>query len=191
MDIKDLWARAVDGFGERVRGVADDQWDKPTPCTDWNVRNLVNHVAGELLWAAELGGGRTMAEVGDRFEGDVLGGDPKATVEQGAEAAINTFRGDHAEQIDTTQGKLPFQQYLGQMFVDALVHSWDLAVATGQNTTLDPGLCAIAYQQSAAVREMIDGARQAGIFGAEVQVPEDATDQDKLLGLLGRDPAAG
>lgn len=189
VEINDLRVRALDGFRERVRGVSDDQWDEPTPCTEWSVRDLVNHIASELLWSAELGRGRTMTEVGDRFEGDVLGDDPEGALERAADASIEAFRGEHASEVDTTQGRLPVENYLGQMFVDALVHSWDLAVATGQDTTLDPELCAVAYEQSSAVREMIDGAREAGIFGAEVPVADDADDQAKLLGLFGRDPA--
>ncbi len=189
MDVNELHARAVGGFVERVRGIGDDQWDGPTPCTDWTVRDLVNHLAGELLWSVELGRGQTMADVGDRFEGDLLGEDPKATVEQAAAASLSTFEGDHASEIDTSQGRMPVEHYLGQMFVDALVHTWDLAVATGQDRSLDPEACAVAYQLSAGTREAIDGARQAGIFGAEVAVGEDANDQAKLLGLLGRNPS--
>ena len=58
------------------RGVGEDQWGAPTPCADWDVRELVNHVAGEDLWTAPLLEGSTIEEVGDRFDGDLLGDDP-------------------------------------------------------------------------------------------------------------------
>jgi uncharacterized protein (TIGR03086 family) len=185
----ELRARALDGFRERVRGVGEGQWDDPTPCTEWTVRDLVQHVASELLWSVELGRGASLAEVGDRFEGDVLRDDPQGVVERAVEASVETFRGDHAEEIDTTQGSIPVEHYLTQMLVDALVHSWDLAVATGQDAALDPGLCTEVYRRSVAAHAEIEGARQVGVFGPEVEVDADASHQDKLLALLGRDPS--
>ena len=73
-EIIELYRRAVDEFDRRVSEIGDDQWDDPTPCTDWNVRELVNHVAAEDLWVPPLVDGMTLEEVGDRFDGDVLGG---------------------------------------------------------------------------------------------------------------------
>src|SRR6202051_4679497 len=68
--------RASKGFVERARQIGEQQWSAATPCTEWNVRLLVNHVAGEYLWVPEMLSGRTIAEVGDRLDGDVLGADP-------------------------------------------------------------------------------------------------------------------
>ena len=191
MDTNDHRARALDGFVTRVRGVRPDQWDAPTPCTEWNIRDLVNHVTGELFWSVDLAAGRTIREVGDRYDGDLLGDDPVRTVEEITPASVAAFRGDHAAVVDTSMGPLPVDVYLTQMLTDALVHSWDLAVATGQDTTLDPAGCQLAYERTLAAREQVDAARGVGVFGPEVPVDEAAPAQDKLLGLLGRDPAAG
>ena len=77
-DVRTLYRRAQDTFGARVHGVADDQWTSATPCSDWDVRTLVNHVLSEVRWAVPLFAGRTVADVGDRFAGDLLGDDPLA-----------------------------------------------------------------------------------------------------------------
>jgi uncharacterized protein (TIGR03086 family) len=78
MDIPAMFDRAVAEFDARVRQIGDHQWQAATPDEDWCVRDLVNHLVGEDLWAPPLLAGSTIAEVGDRFEGDVLGSDPEA-----------------------------------------------------------------------------------------------------------------
>ena len=66
-DQAELHRRAVEEFGARVKAVADDQWELPTPCSDWNVRQLVNHLVYENRWTVPLMGGSTIAEVGEKF----------------------------------------------------------------------------------------------------------------------------
>ena len=87
MDVANLHNRAVAEFGSRVENIGDEQWHAPTPCEDWDVRALVNHVTGEALWAPPLMNGATIEEVGDRFDGDVLGDDPKARWRAAADEA--------------------------------------------------------------------------------------------------------
>ena len=76
MDVNTLYHRSVEFFADRVNAVKDDQWGDPTPCSEWTVRDLVNHMTYENLWTVPLMEGATIEEVGDRFEGDVLGEDP-------------------------------------------------------------------------------------------------------------------
>ena len=70
------------------KAVKNDQWVDPTPCTEWSVRELVNHVVAEELWTAPLLRGKTIREVGSQFDGDVLGEDPLARARAGAEEAV-------------------------------------------------------------------------------------------------------
>lgn len=188
METNELRAKALQDFSLRVRGLEADQWVAPTPCAEWDVRTLVVHVVSELLWSVELGRGATLEEVGDRFDGDVLGADPVATADAAIEASVATFRGDHAAQIHTSQGLLPAEHYLTQMLTDAVVHTWDLAVASGQDRTVDAAASRRAYERALEARAEIAAAREVGLFGPQVPVPDDASDLDKLLGLLGRDP---
>src|SRR3954471_20256222 len=67
--------RATAHFGDLVQKVGSDQWESATPCSDWDVRALVNHLVYEARWAPPLLAGRTIADVGDQFDGDLLGAD--------------------------------------------------------------------------------------------------------------------
>ena len=81
MHVTDLHRRSVEGFVARLDALApldDDVWSAPTPCPEWDVRALVNHIVNEDLWTVPLMEGATIDEVGDRFDGDLLGDDPIA-----------------------------------------------------------------------------------------------------------------
>jgi Mycothiol maleylpyruvate isomerase N-terminal domain len=96
MDIPAMFGRAVAEFDARVAQIGDDQWQAATPDEDWMVRDLVNHLVGEDLWAPPLLAGSTIAEVGDRFEGDVLGSEPKAAWAAASAAAVRAVQADGA-----------------------------------------------------------------------------------------------
>jgi uncharacterized protein (TIGR03086 family) len=187
MDLVELFGRAVDGFTQRAQLVRPDQWTGPTPCTEWDVRALVNHVVYEQRWMVPLFAGATIAEVGDRFEGDLLGDSPDATVDEAAEQAKATVAAPGA--MDTTVhlsfGETPSREYAYQLFADHLIHAWDLAVAIGADPTLDPD----AVDELARwFVDQEDSYRQVGAIGPRVEVPASAGTQDRLIGAFGRDP---
>jgi uncharacterized protein (TIGR03086 family) len=185
MDLNTLYRRTVEGWADRVNAVGDDQWQLPTPCTEWNVRELVNHVVGEDLWTGPLMRGSTIEEVGDRFDGDLLGDDPLRR----ALAAATEATGAVAELLPTggtvhlSYGEEQMEEYVHQIAVDHLIHGWDLAAATGGDTGLDPELVQ-AVATWFADRE--DLYRQAGAIGPRAQSPGGP--QGDLLAGFGRDP---
>ena len=121
-----------------------DDWSDPTPCTDWNVRALVNHVVGEDRWTKPLVDGKTIAEVGDAFDGDLLGEDPKGSAMAAADEALTAVaeRLPAGGKVHLSYGEEDIAEYICQLVADHLIHGWDLAVATGQNRDLDPELVA-------------------------------------------------
>src|SRR5207253_3519139 len=94
VNTQDIYRRAVEEFGRRMDAVRDDQWGNTTPCTDWNVRALVNHVVSEDRWVVPLLAGRTIDEVGSSLDGDLLGDDPKASWKQTHSDALDAVAGD-------------------------------------------------------------------------------------------------
>ena len=182
----ELFIESIGRFADRVDRIEEHQWDDPTPCRDWDVRALVNHVCNEQLWAPHLVDGETIEQVGDRYDGDVLGSDPKATFGRAAEASVAAFSGADLDAIvHLSFGDVPCGVYLEQMLTDAEVHGWDLAKGIGEPADLEPETASYLLPTMEAQEELI---RSSGVFGDPVAVDDDADDADRLLGLLGRDP---
>lgn len=189
-DIAQLHRKALDATRTTVAGVAPDQWTMPTPDDDWDVRALLNHVVSGNLWAVELAAGGTIDEVGDRLDGDVLGDDPLAAYDASAEAAARVFEVPGALEAPcaVSYGPVPGSLFAGHRFLDVLIHGWDLAVATGQDATIDPALVAACLD---VVQPQIDQLQASGMFGGHIDAPVDADAQMRLLALLGRRAPAG
>jgi uncharacterized protein (TIGR03086 family) len=184
-DVLAMMPAALDRFGARVHEVPAASWDAPTPCSDWTVRDLVNHVAGEQLWAPHLLRGETMDQVGDRYDGDVLGADPTTVWDEAAAQARRAWEsvGD-GQQVHTSMGWIPVEEYAEQMHLDLVVHGWDLARGAG----LDASMPADAAERVLAYAEpRADDFSGSGIFGPPVPIESDDP-ADRLLALLGRDP---
>ena len=185
MEASELHRRTVEEWQRRVLAVGEG-WSRPTPCDAWDVRALVNHVVGEELWTPPLVDGGTIEEVGDRFDGDLLGDDPVAvatTAAAEAVAAVDKRVPEHGV-VHLSFGEAPIEEYVRQLAADHLVHGWDLAVATGQDRTLDADLVAAVAEWYAEREQMY---RDAGAVGPRKDVGDDA--QSQLLGAFGRDPS--
>jgi uncharacterized protein (TIGR03086 family) len=184
MNDSEAFRRASGGFMERLGRVRAEQWSASTPCSEWDVRALVNHVGGEYMWVTELMAGRTVADVGDKFDGDVLGDDPVARVALAQEAAAAAFDEPDAASrtVQLSFGATPAMDYARQMAVDSVIHSWDLARAIGADESLDPELVDYAY---AEMVKSADDWRAGGAFGPEREASDQST-QAKLLALTGR-----
>ncbi len=187
LDLPTLHEQALARTRRDMAGIRDDQWDASTPCEGWTVRDLANHVVSGNFWAAELAAGKTIEEVGDRLDGDVLGSDPLGAYDQSAQAADAAFRAPGAMEAmcAVSYGPVPGEVYAGHRFLDVLIHGWDLATATGQDTTLPPDLVEGCWAVVEPQRDLILG---SGMFGDHHDVPSGADRQASLLSLLGRTP---
>jgi uncharacterized protein (TIGR03086 family) len=186
-DVLGLYRRALDEFGRRVHAVRPDQWGCPTPCRDWEVRSLVNHLVAEQLWAPPLVAGRRVADVGAAFDGDQLGADPVARWDSAAEAAYAAFAADGAlgRTVHLSYGDRPAHEYARELVFDLVVHSWDLARGIEGDEKVDPELVEAVY---ARIEPETDSLAASGAFDAPVPVPADADEQTRLIALTGRRP---
>ena len=174
-DLLELYERASDWTLARVAG-AGRKLSAPTPCDDWDVRQLLNHMLQTQRYFAGTARGEELSPpIGQ--PPDLLGDDPRADFQRGRDDLIEAFRQDGV--IERTGPAL------GIAFSDQLLHGWDLAKATGQDTTMPAGLADAAY-------EMIHGRftdeQRKGVFKPAVAVGPDASAQDRLLAYTGRDP---
>lgn len=187
MDVVELHRRATERFARLAGMVKPEQWTAATPCVGWDVRTLVNHVAGEELWAVPLLAGQTIADVGDRLNGDVLGDDPAGTVAHAAHAAQIAVVEPVLlrRSVQLSYGEEDAAEYVSQLIADHLIHGWDLAAAIGADRTLDPGLVSAVATWYAEREEVY---RSSGAVGPRPsQVYTDPA--DRLLAAFGRDPA--
>ena len=185
MDLIEMYDRASAWTADKVRG-AQDQLDAPTPCTDWTVRRLVDHLlAGQTMFAEGPRGGTVAPPEGPPPE--LVGDDPAGQYEQARKETVAAYAepGVMEGMVKGFGGEVPAFVVLGIAFCDQLIHGWDLARATGQDTTMPPEFAALG-------RQLLDGrideaSRGPGKnFGAAVPVPNDASYQDKLLAYCGR-----
>jgi len=183
--LADQHRKALGATGRIVRGIGAAHLDEATPCEGLDVRGLLNHLVSGNLWVEPLVAGQTIDEVGDRYDGDVVGDDPSAAYDASARVAGDAFAQPGAMEapVAVSYGPVPGEVYAGHRFIDVLIHGWDLAVATGQDRRLDPELVETCWE---IVRPQQDLLRGSGAFGTEVEVPDDADSQVRLLAVLGR-----
>lgn len=181
----ELFRRNTARSTELVAAVGDDQWTNATPCAEWDVRALLNHLTSEQLWAPHLLAGETIEQVGDRYDGDVLGDDPRGAWRSAVAGSVDAFSqpGVVDRTVHLSYGDESAREYLTQMLTDAAVHGWDLAVGIGADDAMDAETASFLLEHWQAREDLVRG---SGLFGDLVAVPGDADDQTKLLALLGR-----
>lgn len=186
VDLPEVHATALDTTRVFVAGVQAGQWGDVSVCDGWTVRELVNHIVAGNDWAVELGSGKTIAEVGNRLDGDVLGDDPLGAYDRSSGPAAAVFRAPGAMEAPcaVSYGPVPGSVYCGHRFMDVLIHGWDVAKSTGQPTALPPDLVDACWAVLEPQIELLAG---SGMFGTAISVPDDADPQARLLAVLGRE----
>ena len=182
----DLLSRADDGFAQRLALVRPDQWAAQTPCTEWDVWALVNHVVGANRRYTMLLRGATTDEAEATRAADHLGDDPVASF-AATEAEMKASFGEPGAMARTAYhraGERTGAQLLEMRVLDIAVHTWDLARAIGADESLDPDVVAFAL----TLQDTLDAGRQRGAFAAPRKTPADGSAQSRLLYLAGRRP---
>jgi uncharacterized protein (TIGR03086 family) len=181
----ELYVNAMATTQRYMDGVRANQWHAPTPNTEWDVKQVANHIIGENLWAGELLKGKTIAEVANKFDGDVAGSDPAASYRASVSVATAAVTAPGAMEAvcHLSFGDFSGADYSAQLFLDLLIHGWDIARATEQDTRLPPELVEACIPIAQEITAM---ARSSGVYGDDLQVSPDADQQTRLLALVGR-----
>jgi uncharacterized protein (TIGR03086 family) len=187
-DLVEMHGRSGRGFAALVAGVGPEQWHDGTPCSEWDVRTLVHHLLYEQRWVPPLLEGQTVEQVGDQFEGDLMGEDasswPGLLASSIDEAhALIAKPGSLRRTVHLSFGATPADEYVRQLTADLAVHGWDLARATGQDDTIDPEVVALLLSWVEANLELLAG---SGMFGSPIEADPGQPDQVRLLRMLGR-----
>lgn len=185
MDTRELFLRCIKQATAAVGQLRPRDFSLPTPDTEWDAKTLANHMLYELSWIPDIMAGQTIAEVGSKYDGDLIGRDPLGAWEEAAALAKGEVAvADLRATAHLSYGNVSNEEYLSQVSGDLLIHAWDLAAALGLDRTLNP----------AAVQEIYEGIlpsaaslSKTGLYRPSLVVPPDADTQTQLLALVGRD----
>jgi uncharacterized protein (TIGR03086 family) len=173
--VGDRYRRRADAFAALVEGAAPDRWSNPSPCEGWLARDVVAHVVDYSGHVLREKVGLSDVPVFADFD------DPAA--------AFRATR-DLVERVLDDPGTSPEVANYVDLAVsfDLPQHGWDLAMATGQDPTMDPREVELLWSSLSQNPQVWAWQRDNGWYAAPVSVPQDAPLQDRVLGLIGRNP---
>jgi uncharacterized protein (TIGR03086 family) len=184
----DILARVLNELRHVVDGIQPDQMSAPTPCTQWDVRGVLNHVTGGSIMFAECveNGSISDEEFARLGSADLVGDQPSAVFGAAADRALAAFGQPGAlERIVTLPfGTMPAGVAANIAVFDLTVHALDLAHATGQSTALDPDVLQAGWE--AAQGMLSPELRASGMFAEAQPCPDDAPIADRLMAYSGR-----
>jgi uncharacterized protein (TIGR03086 family) len=175
-----LYRNATDRAIAVVDGIRPEQLGSPTPCTEWTVQQLIDHLIGGTQYLLSAAEGREPVQPAHASAADYRSGVANVL------AALKRPGAMERACLSPLGFEWPVAQAVAGTFMDVLIHTWDLARATGQDDKLDPDLvdaCAAMF-----LPEMPERGREAGIIGPAVELGDDASPQDRLLAAMGRHP---
>jgi uncharacterized protein (TIGR03086 family) len=181
-EITERYRNVAAQFTDRVRSVPDEAWDNPAPCDGWDARDVVRHLVEWIpgFFASHTG---VVLPTGPSVDDDPLGA---WTVVDDAIQAILDDPEVAGREHDLPMGRMTLEQAVGMVCIgDVLVHTWDLARATGLDETLD---AAEVHGMLAGMEPMDEMLRSSGHFGPRVEVPDTADEQTRLIAFTGRHP---
>jgi uncharacterized protein (TIGR03086 family) len=163
-----------------IAGVKTEQYGDKTPCTEWTVRDLLEHMIGVVagLGAAAAGEARTPFKLAD---------DPARQFQAAAASAVAAWRqpGVLDRVVDAGPGPMPGSALASINLLDTAAHTWDLASATGQPRELPEAVAVAAMEAS---RTIVSDELRTGRFSPAQSVGKDATATEQLVAFLGRTP---
>lgn len=195
MQEQDVFILAEQALMNVIDQISDDQWAMDMPpefarrdTRRVTLRDIVNYHAYDDAWVPDMLAGKTMEEAGrTKFDGDLLGDDPKGNFGTIVAAACTAARAcdDLDRTVHCSFGDFPAREYFWQISSFRGLRAHDIAKVIGVDRTLPPALVQGLWDEISPHAEVW---RAIGVFGPRVEVPEDAPLQDRLLGLTGRQP---
>ena len=188
IDVLGCLEEAESRLRELTSGLTEADLDRPTPCTEWDVRALVSHTIGAMeMYAAWADGGPAPDFEAMMSGRDVLAGDPHGAVFASCARSQRAWSqpGVLQRELATPWGPMSGERVASQSTLSTLVHGWDLAVALGLDAEMPQHLLDLSWGVAEPLVPML---REAGVVAEPVEVGEGATPTQRLLAFLGRDP---
>jgi uncharacterized protein (TIGR03086 family) len=185
MDVLTTLEKSANATAAVARGVRPDQFDSPTPCADWTVEQLMNHLIGSLEYFKARGDGKDASA--PRPASPTTYDQTVRALQDAATATAAAWRrpGALSQKIDTGAGDMPGSALATMALSEMLTHSWDLAKATGQRMPADD---VEVDEVLVAMKQFLKPDARKPAFGPESQAPNGAPPIDQLAAFLGRQP---
>jgi uncharacterized protein (TIGR03086 family) len=176
---------AVETLKPVVAAVPDDVLGAPTPCGDYDVRALANHLLGTTEGMRRIGADEEL-DPDDPWgtAGDHMGASWREDLQQRLDGLVEAWEGPEAYEGDAMGGRMPKRMVGAMALVEVVLHGWDLARGSGQEVDYDEDVESAALEVMHQIGEM---GRSQGAFGELVDVPDDATAFEQALAQAGRD----
>lgn len=187
MNVMERYRRAQDGFDAMLAAVPPDQWDAPSACAQWTVRDVAGHVVwGQeqvLHWATGRDYGNRTGAPGSPHPAEMAGTDPVATWRAARARSVRTLTDDALGRMIVIPGlgEIPLAAMIVTLVTDHLAHTWDIGHALGLDVPLDAQLIPGSFEWARA-----NVLRAPGFFGPELTPPPDADERTRWLAFLGR-----
>lgn len=180
-EVADRYTKVTEQFLDRAKDVPADAWDRPSPCEGWTARDVLRH----LIDSSAMFAGRVGADVGEIPSSD---DDPVRAYRAVRDAIAGALGKPEVatKPYDTPMGEMTLETMMSMFGIpDVVIHTWDVARATGVDESLDAEEVSRIYAQMLPVDAMV---RREGVFGPKIDVADGADEQTKLLAFTGRRP---
>ncbi len=194
MNETEVFILADKALAKVVGQIKPDQWDETVPpeltrVPGSSLRQVINYHAYDDSWVPDVLAGKTAANVGDKYDGDLLRDDPVGnfnTIVDRAVVAVRDFH-DLDNIVHVSYGDFPAREYIKHITSFRGFRVYDLSKFLGLGTQMPPELVQGMWD---VITPEIEQWRRMGVFGPEVEVSKPADLQSRLLGLAGRNPSA-
>lgn len=184
MDSKELFRQTLAQATAAVQTSHPHHFNNATPCSDWNCRALLSHILYELSWVEDILEGKTIAQVGSKYEGDLLKDNHHQNWHRAAHKAMDAVnKSDPNTMVHLSYGDVKADDYIKEIATDLLIHSWDLGQSLQYSLIFEPQSAQTIYNTIFARKNEYVA---SGLFGQPQQVPKNSRLQTKLLALVGR-----
>ncbi len=183
MDPKVLFKKALEQATATIQCIQERHFKNETPCTDWDCQALVNHMLYEVSWVPEMLRGKTVAEVGSKYDGDLLKNNHIESWQKAVDKATEAInQADLNKPVHLSRGDATAGQYLQEIGSELFIHAWDAAQSLKCSLVMENDMAQAIHHNYASHRSELLGKE----FDEPFDVPEGARLQTKLLALVGR-----
>jgi len=184
MEVKQLFRKCLDHVSPMMTLIEPRYYKSSTPCTEWDLHQLTNHLLNEISWVPDMLAGKTIKDVGNVYDGDLIGDDLVANWNAAAQKALAAVEAvDLDKEVHLSYANVSAEHYISEISGELLIHGWDIAQSLKSSLMLPEDITEAVYIR---VLPRAHEYAESSLFGPPIDVAEDAPIRIKLLSIFGR-----